>query len=126
MKQQFETREELVQDAINYYWGKPERQCFVKGSTTMCSYLPSETSEGCAIGRLVELEVAKKLEKENKALDEDSFNLLPQWLKKMGQGFLMNIQMIHDEKILANKNKETVIENLENYVDFDLIKFPED
>jgi hypothetical protein len=125
MKKQFETREALVQDALDYYWGKPERQCLVKGSEKLCSYTPSETSEGCAIGRLVELEVAEKLQKTNHSINGSLFVLLPEWLQVMGLHFLTNLQQLHDGRFFVNKHKDGVIRNLKDHVDFSQIKFPE-
>jgi hypothetical protein len=125
MKKQFETREALLQDALDYYWGKPERQCLVKGYDTMCSYTPSETSEGCAIGRLVELDVAEKLQETNSTINGSLFPLLPEWLQAMGHNFLYALQTCHDKGHFKHKAEETIRRYLGVYVNFSQIKFPE-
>lgn len=125
MKKQFETREALLQDALDYYWGKPERQCLMKGSDILCSYTPSETSEGCAIGRLVELDVAEKLQETNSSINDILFPLLPEWLQAMGHNFLYALQKCHDKGLFKDKDKETIENRLGGYVDFSQIKFPE-
>lgn len=127
MKKQFETREALLQDALDYYWGKPERQCLMKGSTNICSYVASDTSEGCAIGRLVDESTAKELQETNESLEAFyQFNLLPDWLKNMGGQFLRRIQVLHDSQHFAKKDKEEIIFQLNPHIDFSKIKFPEE
>ena len=126
MKKQFETREALLQDALDYYWGKPQHRCMVEGTSHQCSYIPSKTSEGCAIGRLVELEVAKSLQESNASIHiSTQFNKLPDWLKALGYNFLTRIQEMHDGKDFVNKDKTNLIRLLESHVDFSQIKFPE-
>lgn len=125
MKKQFETREALLQDALDYYWGKPKRQCLMKGSDVLCSYTPSETSEGCAIGRLVELEVAEKLQDFNLAINERLFALLPEWLQAMGMDFLYALQKCHDKGFFKDKDKDRIKYRLGEYLDFFQINFPE-
>jgi hypothetical protein len=124
MKKQFETREALLQDALDYYWGKPKHQCLMKGSDVICSYTPSETSEGCAIGRLVELEVAEKLEETNTSINESLFVLLPEWLQAMGLDFLYALQKCHDKGFFKDKDKDRIKNLLGAYLDFSQIKFP--
>jgi hypothetical protein len=125
MKKQFETREALLQDALDYYWGKPKHQCLMKGSEMLCSYTPSETSEGCAIGRLVELDVAEKLQEINHAINEHLFGLLPEWLQAMGMNFLYALQKCHDKGFFVNKDKDRIKHRLCEYLDLSKIKFPE-
>ena len=125
MKKQFETREALLQDALDYYWGKPERRCLMKGSEIFCSYIPSETSEGCAIGRLVELDVAEKLQKTNHSINGSLFVLLPEWLQAMGMDFLYALQKCHDKGFFKDKDKDRIKSLLGGYLDLSKIKFPE-
>lgn len=125
MKKQFETREALLQDAIDYYWGKPEHQCLIEGSPTVCSYIPSKTSEGCAIGRLVELDVAEKLQETNESINDSLFALLPEWLQAMGFDFICALQKCHDNNIFKDKEKMVLEHRLGKYVDLSQIKFPE-
>lgn len=121
---EFTTREEILQDAINYYWGKPERKCVDLG-TARCQYEPSATSEGCAIGRLVDLETAKMLDMLNCSIDVDvQFEKLPEWLKKMGQDFLFALQSIHDGSKLAKCDEYEIKKHMRRYVDISKIVFP--
>jgi len=124
MKKQFETREALVQDALDYYWGKLERLCVNEGSS-ICTYTPTETSEGCAIGRLVELEVAQQLQQVNHSLNSRLFAFLPEWLQVMGEEFLRQLQRCHDTGRFVDRDKKSIESFLNEYVDFSKIKFPE-
>ena len=118
---QFETREELLQDAINYFWGKPERWCVKDGNTNLCQYIPNATSEGCAIGRLLPIEVTQSLP--NKSVQE-VFNELPEWMQKLGANFLGLVQECHDFQVFATKDEDQVFNRLSGYVDMTKIVFP--
>ncbi len=121
----FKTREELLQDTINYYWGKPERRC-IDEMEGKCQYKSSKTSAGCAIGRLVPHRLAVKLSKSNKPVTHDEiFYALPKWLSKMGKGFLYHLQNLHDDKHFVNCDKTWVIITMEDHVDMSKIVFPE-
>lgn len=121
---EFKTKEEVLQDAIDYYWGKPERRCYKAGA---CRYTPTETSEGCAIGRLVDIEIAESLADTNHTIKNSdiAFEKLPTWLKDMGRGFLVSLQFTHDTGWLADKKVDDVIEKMSSYVDMTKITFPE-
>lgn len=120
MEPKFKTREEVLQDAINYFWGKPERKCV--NHNGICLYTPVGESEGCAIGRLIPIEIAKKLH--CAVYEIDTFNLLPSWLKDMGQPFLIELQGCHDMGIFVNMEKELVVRHMDAYVDMEKITFP--
>ena len=120
---QFETREEILQDAINYYWGKPERKC-VDDTKGNCQYMPSMTSEGCAIGRLLPEDIVDKLPPDAGVYDERVWTHLPEWLKAMGQEFLKDLQILHDLSKFALKYERDVTDRMETHVDFSKITFP--
>lgn len=122
----FKTREEILQNAIDYYWGKPERKCLSKIGST-CIYSPSDTSMGCAIGRLVSKKVAVKLDELGSSVGNlEIFELLPEWLKAMGQDFLHSLQSLHDMSTFVIKDESCVRRKMFDFVDMDKIVFPED
>lgn len=122
----FKTREALLQDSIDYYWGKPERRCLKQGSLNACQYSASETSLGCAIGRLIPKNIAKKLDVHNQSVDERATqNLLPDWLKAFGIPFLSDLQILHDQQYFSKRDKTATIDCMSNHVDMSKIKFPE-
>lgn len=120
---QFKTREEILQDAINYYWGKPERKC-VDDTKGNCQYMPSMTSEGCAIGRLLPEDIVDKLPPDAGVYDERVWIHLPEWLKAMGQEFLKDLQILHDLSKFALKYERDVTDRMEIHVDMGKIVFP--
>jgi hypothetical protein len=122
---QFNTREEVLQDAIDYYWGKPERRCVKEHGT--CSYIPQGESEGCAIGRLVSPEIAEELGKNGYGICVISqFEKLPEWMKVMRQKFWVKMQVLHDCRYFANKDVNKV-QAVGKYLELDMSKitFPE-
>ena len=120
MEPKFKTREEVLQDAIDYFWGKPERKCV--NHDGICSYTPIGESEGCAIGRLIPIEIAKKLR--YAVYEIGTFNLLPSWLKDMGYQFLVELQRCHDMSAFADMKKKRVARHMSAYVDMGKITFP--
>lgn len=120
----FNTREEILQDAINYYWGNNERRCYHQGA---CRYTPTETSEGCAIGRLVDQITARKLAEKNHTIhnSNDTFDMLPTWLKNMGREFLETLQFSHDMEWFTRKSVVTITDKMTPLVDMTKITFPE-
>jgi hypothetical protein len=118
---QFETREELLQDAINYYWGKPERRCVDELGN--CIYPPTDTSEGCAIGRLLPLDLAERLGLDG-VEDDIIFCSLPEWLQNMGKRFLVNLQCCHDFSTFSSMHMDGVYYSMQSHVDMTKIVFP--
>lgn len=125
---QFETRLELLQDTINYYWGRPERECI--SSRGECRYSPKTVgnpkSEGCAIGRLLPSELAEKLDNEFKGkLTFFVFDYLPEWMRNLGCEFLRSVQSLHDSHFLSKKDYDEIKLMCEKYqIDYSLLKFP--
>lgn len=119
----FNTREEVLQEAINYYWGKPERRCV--DLEDKCVYHPSNTSDGCAIGRYIDPEIACNLPSARVG-NAQVLEVTPVWLKDMGVDFLEALQHAHDSRrIFSEKGIKKLRELMELYVDFELITFPE-
>ena len=125
---QFETRIDMLNDAIAYYWGKPERRCV--NDIGNCVYYPptGSQSEGCAIGRFLTPELARKLDN---AEDNNSgviysniFQQLPTWMKDLGQNFLKDLQILHDERRFENCDKDYILDFMDRYVNVDKIIFP--
>lgn len=92
-----------------------------------CRYLPiNDSSEGCAIGRYLDKCLAKRMDEREFGSPGVSnmtlFNKLPTWMKEMGNSFLCNIQILHDdftfwnEQGLSNKgslNVDRIKSNIE-------------
>lgn len=117
MKKIFNTRQEYLQDTINYYWGRPERKCVNTDDSHLngsCSYTPIGESEGCAIGRVVSLELAMELAMMNGSVEAESvFNELPEWMQKLGQSFLVAVQSLHDNDYFVKNDTADVIKHVE-------------
>jgi hypothetical protein len=119
----FESRIELLNDAIDYYWGRPDRKCIDPVMGT-CQYRASQTSEGCAIGRLLDPVLAASLQQTMGVNSDTIFNQLPEWLRSMGQNFLKSLQDLHDWRTFIEMNKKEVFNEMKDHVDLDLIIFP--
>ena len=100
---------EFLQETVDYYSVNPDERRNVS-ATFSCKYTPQlPTSEGCAIGRKIPLELAKQLDtgvdKETKKYIGSSvaivavFNQLPNDLKVLGNSFLQSIQCLHDNEV---------------------------
>lgn len=104
------TREEFLLDEIEYYSSNVKKRCI---NSIGCFYSStnvgnSDISEGCAIGRHLEPELRKKIDEQFSLSDilpagESSsvrndviFNQLPEWMKELGQDFLVKCQRLHD------------------------------
>jgi len=91
----------FLKDTIEHY------NCFnicIEPNTGMCKYSPvHDKTEGCAIGRWLDLDDAI-------ILDEISgsvitlFSYLPNWMQSLGKGFLKKVQEVHDSSFYWNKN----------------------
>lgn len=118
----------MLNDAIAYYWSRPERVC--TDADGKCLYFPPKgsQSEGCAIGRLLPPKLAIELDKqENTAVGSaEIFNKLPEWMQKLGTKFLTQMQFLHDTKVFADKDVAYLCSVMCGYVNVDEIIFPND
>lgn len=128
---EFNTQIELLNDTIQYYWGKPERKS--SNDIGLCSYYPGKNeinhTNGCAIGRLISDDLAIKLDDmgmiDSTAIYNDAiFYKLPDWLKKLRKHFLEDLQQLHDNDHLILCNKDMVIMIMKIHVNPDEIIFP--
>ena len=102
MKIEFETKEDFLLDMLEYYSEDPEcRRC--KTINRSCSYssetISKDTSEGCAIGRVIEPSLAREFDENMSGTGVSEsviFDELPEWLQNLGQKFLISIQVLHD------------------------------
>ena len=102
--------EEILIDTLEYYTGHPERKC---SSSTKCAYNPAtigkeKVTEGCAIGRLIDAELATILDEENtsisseitleeiEAYSEEVFNKIKDNIE-----FFADLQDLHDTGYLT-------------------------
>lgn len=93
----------ILQDTVQYYSQDPEgRRC---KNDYSCNYSPKtigkeETSEGCAVGRLLSPKLREYLDKEYEGKggvsNDDLFSKLPQEVQDLGQEFLSRLQGLHD------------------------------
>lgn len=122
------TKEQFLQDTIDYYSVDPENRRCINGTT--CAYSPANAnkegkSEGCAIGRHLSPEVQTKFDKGINCTplnltifaimnNQEARKLLPEWMQKMDASFLSDVQCLHDintywdSNALSNKGKERV------------------
>jgi hypothetical protein len=116
------TRIEILNDTLNYFWGKRERQCIVNGR---CQYMATSYSKGCAIGRLLNPETAASLPQQIGVSSDPVFSKLPLWMKDLGQEFLSELQDLHDGNWLLDGDKHKhVKKQFAQYVDTNQIIFP--
>lgn len=85
----------FLEETANHY--NLNNRC---STATGCRYSPESLglkgkSEGCAIGRKLTPTLAKKLDREGGTVSY-IFEELPEELKALGRGFLMHIQLLHD------------------------------
>lgn len=105
----FETKEEFLLDALEYYTKDSRRRCTSRGA---CTYSPTNSakngiSEGCIIGR--HLSRKNQLLADNigedtniKHILETHSTLIPLWIRNFGGDFLLDCQLLHDNS--ANWN----------------------
>jgi hypothetical protein len=128
------TKEEFLIDTINHY--TLENRCVDYNGK--CKYSPvyanKDNSEGCAIGRHLDPELAYQIDKD---LEDKGASIvkvshiysLPDWMENLGIFFLNQIQMLHDEneywdsKGLSEKGwKQVRCICIDYSIDFELIK----
>ena len=127
---QFKTREEMLQDSIDHFWGNNKQFCAVNGQ---CRYTRTDTSDGCAIGRFLPAELSERLDAirlgESGVSNIEVFNQLPTWMKELGRDFLLGLQQCHDSKLFLHRSKDAIRLAFEERlvfkeIDFDKITFP--
>jgi hypothetical protein len=126
-KKKFNTREDALQDTLNYFWGRPELKCENLAKNT-CLYSPTGKSEGCAVGRHLPIKLANKLDTfyDFNGVENDMvFNKLPKWMQSLGQDFWRSLQTLHDNDVFVKKDKNFVRERMKKYLDMNKITFPE-
>ncbi len=102
------TEKELLLDTIGHYTSN--NRCRSKGK---CRYSPitlglEGTSEGCAIGRLLDPDLARQIDEKEGAITieelvETKYSL-PDWMKQMSPAFLSRIQGLHDSDFNWNES----------------------
>ena len=127
---EFSTRIEMLNDTIQYFWGKPERKSTTsrKPDSISCAYSSSNPlSEGCAIGRYLPKDLSKKLDllTMSSVGNDHIFNMLPEWMKKFDKDFLCALQGLHDGDYLFNRQHWIVHAYMKEYVDISQIIFPD-
>ena len=94
------TAQEFLYDTIHHY--NLDNRCV---TSARCTYSPitigKENSEGCAIGRWIDPELALQIDKErvdSNASIHQIINLypFPDWMKKLDIEFLKELQGLHD------------------------------
>jgi len=107
--------EQILLDTLEYYSGHTERMC---STGIKCAYSPftigaEETSEGCAIGRLIDRDLANILDEENTAitseitLEEIEVYSEPAYKKiKDNIDFFAELQDLHDKGYLTKSQLE--------------------
>jgi len=87
---------QILKETAEAYTLNTRSFCEYVGS---CTYKPTEKSpKGCAITRLVSLELAATLPDGFIVSDPEVFNLLPDELKELGKSYLQKLQNFHDLK----------------------------
>lgn len=97
------TREAFLLDMLEYYCVNPvERRCASRGT---CKYSPKSlqltTSEGCAIGRKLDPDIAFKIDEDQwdinvSSLIREAHYKLPAYMNLENKGFFESCQYLHD------------------------------
>ena len=96
---EFHSKEEYLLDMLEYYTPDPTNRRAIFG--TACVYKPTQTSDGCAIGRRLPLEVVDKIPfmATVKHIIPLAKKLnIPNWMVNLGTDFLYSVQRLHDFK----------------------------
>jgi hypothetical protein len=84
-----ERRKKIFSEATEYFG---DNSCT---NGTSCKYTPTYGINGCFIGRLIPLDLAKQLK--YGLVHDQTYEKLPEYLKVLGRDFLMAAQSWHDE-----------------------------
>lgn len=94
------TAQEFLYDTVHHY--NLNNRCV---TSTKCTYSPitigKENSEGCAIGRYLDPELALQIDKEKSDSNAGIHHIIdmypfPDWMKKLDIEFLRKLQGLHD------------------------------
>lgn len=121
------TAQEFLYDTIHHY--NSENRCVKEDQ---CAYSPltvgKSNSEGCAIGRYLDPELAYQIDKDRKELNASIGRVselypLPGWMKQLDIALLTEVQNLHDEEMYWNSTGlseygKTVVQRICN--DFNL------
>ncbi len=93
------TQREFLDNTVAHYTSK--NRCVNEDG--LCVYASTSTSEGCAIGRWMNPEIAKEIDKgaatvdiSIKAVIEKYPGCLPEFMNRYPVDFLMRVQRLHD------------------------------
>lgn len=106
MKNLKQKQAKVLQETLEYYKQDPQAKRCKEGKT--CAYSPytvgkQDTSEGCAVGRLLTPELQQRLDKENEGdIVELVFHKLPEEVQSLGLDFLLYLQYFHDSDLYWN------------------------
>lgn len=85
----------FLEETVKFYSQDPKKLRNVDDNG-ICYYAPRNKSPGCAIGRHLNVKVAKKLDKDGGGQVDIVKDWLPQKLKNLGLDFLQEVQRFHD------------------------------
>ena len=93
LMQKSQTRQELLDNTVRHF--NSMNRSIKDGTLNDCMYR-SEDGYGCAIGREISDDLAKKLNNVSFGSVDNIFDKLPLRLKNLGVNFLREIQFLHD------------------------------
>ena len=105
MKKTKEEKLALLNETILYYSENTKRRCrqINENGENACFYNGANNnkteSSGCAVGRLIPIELAEELDNRFEGIDStvfEVFHFLPQNVKDYGKKFLGKLQLLHD------------------------------
>ena len=111
LMQKSRTRQELLDNTVRHF--NSTNRSIKDGTLNDCMYRSGDGC-GCAIGREISDDLAKKLNNVSFGIVDNIFDKLPLRLKNLGVNFLREIQFLHDlswhwnEVGLSNIGRENV------------------
>jgi hypothetical protein len=125
MKQNIPQMRNMLNDVVEHFSSNPFE--LRSNSNSGCFYNPPKdkpNSIGCAIGMYLPSKICSKIEGHsiNLTINTNLFNLLPKWMQKMDNYFLISLQSLHDKDDYWNDEGLTAIgknkvEEINNYLD---------
>lgn len=100
------TREELLDSTIKFYNSTNRAMQNTGGCYYHLQLAGEDKPRRCAIGREISEELAITLDLNNDGAvsDDDVFDKLPSRLQDMGQMFLQDVQLLHDDEKYWDEN----------------------